>query len=180
VRNRLAFNLQYDLPFGGGRRWANSGVAARVLGGWQLAGIVLLQGGMPSNAFYFFTDFANTGTPNRPNMVAGQKIPLSRGERTPTRFFNTGAFSDPAPFTFGNGGRNTLPGPGVAIFDLAAHRTFTLPERGTLEFRAEFFNAFNHPNLGIPGNNKDFGPFFGRIFVSGEPRRIQFALKLGF
>lgn len=169
VRNRLTFNLLYDLTFKG-----------RLLGGWQIAGIALLQGGMPSNAFYFFTDFANTGTPNRPNMVAGQEISLSRDQRNPTRFFNTAAFSDPAPFTFGNGGRNTLPGPGVTSFDLALHRTFALPERGTLEFRAEFFNAFNHPNLGIPGNNKDFGPFFGRIFVAGEPRRIQFALKLGF
>ncbi len=163
VRNRLAFNVQYDLPFH-----------------WQFTGIALLQSGMPSNAFYFFTDFANTGTPNRPNMAPGQEIPLSRDQRNPTRFFNTGAFTDPAPYTFGNGGRNTLPGPGVASFDLALHRTFSLPERGTVEFRAEFFNAFNHPNLGIPGNNKDFGPFFGKIFVAGEPRRIQFALKLGF
>jgi hypothetical protein len=180
VRNRLTFNAQYDLPFGAGRRWAASGVAAHVLGGWQLAGITLLQGGMPSNPVYFFTDFANTGTPNRPNVVPGVSVSLSRDQRTPLRFFNPAAFSDPAPYTFGNAGRDILPGPGVAIVDLAVHRTFAVRERGTLEFRAESFNAFNHPNLGIPVPNKDFGPFFGRILAVGDPRRIQFALKLGF
>lgn len=180
VRNRLTFNAQYNLPFGTGRRWASSGAAASVFGGWQLAGITLLQGGMPSNPVYFFSDFANTGTPNRPNVVPGVSVSLPRDQRTVERFFNRGAFSDPAPFTFGNAGRDVLPGPGVAIVDLAVHRTFAVSERGTLEFRAESFNAFNHPNWGIPIPNPDFGPFFGRVHVAGDPRRIQFALKLGF
>jgi hypothetical protein len=53
-------------------------------------------------------------------------------------------------------------------------------EGHAIRFRAESFNAFNHPNWGIPGPYPDFGPFFGKIFSSGEPRRMQFALRYDF
>ncbi len=180
VRARFTFHFVYDLPLGPGRRWANAGWAAKALGGWQLSGIVLEQGGTPLNPVFFFTDLANSDTPNRPNVVAGQKISLPRDQRTPERFFNTDAFSTPAPFTFGNAGRDIIPGPGNNLFDLAVHRRFGLGESGNLEFRAEFFNSFNHPNFGIPGPYPDFGPFFGKIFTVGDPRRIQMALKWSF
>ena len=49
-----------------------------------------------------------------------------------------------------------------------------------MQFRAESFNALNHPNWGVPGQYPDFGPFFGKIFTTGDPRRFQFALKLTF
>ncbi|MGH9672997.1 MAG: hypothetical protein ACRD44_07430, partial [Bryobacteraceae bacterium] len=90
------------------------------------------------------------------------------------------AFSTPAPFTFGNAGRNILPGPGNNVFDLALHRRFPLREPLALQLRAEAFNAFNHPNFGVPGPYPDFGPFFGRIFSVGEPRRFQFGARLEF
>jgi hypothetical protein len=86
----------------------------------------------------------------------------------------------PAPYTFGDAGRDTIPGPGNNIFDFALDRKFKFFERGTLDFRAEAFNAFNHPNFGIPGNNPDFGPFFGKIMTTGAPRRLQFALRYDF
>ena len=53
-------------------------------------------------------------------------------------------------------------------------------EGHTIEFRAESFNVFNHPNWGIPLNNPDFGSFFGRIHVTGEPRRMQFVVRYDF
>lgn len=151
-----------------------------VLRNWQLSGIVTLQDGTPLNAFYSFLDLANTGTPNRPNIVPGQSITLPRSQRTDTRFFNTAAFSDPAPYTFGDAGRNIIPGPGNNIFDVAVHRRFPIAERGAVEFRAESFNVFNHPNWGIPGPYPDFGPFFGKILSVGAPRRIQFAVRYDF
>jgi len=141
---------------------------------------VTLQDGLPENPFYFLIDYANSGTPNRPNVVPGQSVALPRDQQTAERFFNTAAFSAPAPYTFGDAGRNTLPGPGNNIFNLALERSFHLRERGAIRFRAETFNVFNHPNWGIAGPNPDFGPFFGRIFSSGDPRRMQFALRYDF
>jgi Carboxypeptidase regulatory-like domain/TonB dependent receptor-like, beta-barrel len=158
--------------------------AARVLGpvgrNWQVSGIVTLQDGTPLNIFYYFTDFANTGLPNRPNLAPGASLYLPRSQRTDAHFFNTAAFSAPAPYTFGNAGRDILIGPGNNIFDMAVARRFPIRERGAVELRAEAFNFFNHPNWGIPGPYPDFGPFFGKIFAVGDPRRLQFAIRYDF
>jgi hypothetical protein len=100
--------------------------------------------------------------------------------RNSVEFFNTAAFSAPAPFTYGDAGRDTIPGPGNNIFDFALSRKFRVHEGHSIQFRAEAFNTFNHPNWGIPGPYPDFGPFFGKIFSSGPPRRMQFALRYDF
>ena len=147
---------------------------------WELSGLATLQDGTPLNPVYFAFDPANTGTPNRPDVVPGQSIKLPRSERTAERFFNTEAFRAPAPFTFGNAGRNILPGPGNALFDVALSRRFALSESAAFAVRGEVFNLFNHPNFGIPGPYPDFGPFFGRIFSTGDPRRLQFGVRLEF
>ena len=139
-----------------------------------------MQDGTPENPVYFGTDIANSGTPNRPDVVLGQSINLPLSQRTAERWFNTNAFQDPRPFTFGNAGRNILPGPGTEVLDLALARQFRITEHAGLQLRLESFNLLNHPNWGIPGQYPDFGPFFGKIFASGEPRRFQFALKLEF
>jgi hypothetical protein len=154
--------------------------AGPLLRNWTFSGAVTLQDGTPVNPFYFALDFANSGTHNRPDIVPGQSVTLPRSQRTADHFFNTDAFMAPAPFTFGNAGRNTIPGPGNNIFDFALQRQFLVREGHTIRFRAETFNAFNHPNWGIPGPYPDFGPFFGKIFTSGEPRRMQFALRYDF
>jgi hypothetical protein len=167
---RIAAGYVYRLP--------NAHFAA--FRNWTLSGTVTLQDGTPINPFYFALDFANSGTPNRPNIVPGQFIALPRSLRSSTEFFNTGAFSAPAPYTYGDAGRDTIPGPGNNIFDVALARRFPIREHGAIQFRAESFNVMNHPNWGIPGPNPDFGPFFGRIFSSGDPRRMQFVLRYDF
>ena len=142
--------------------------------------VVTLQNGTPLNPAYFAFDGANTGTPNRPDIVPGQSIGLPRSQRTGDQFFNTNAFSTPAPYHFGNAGRNILPGPGNNVFDFALRRRFQVREGHFIELRMEGFNVFNHPNWGIPGSYPDFGPFFGKIFASGDPRRMQTALRYEF
>jgi outer membrane receptor protein involved in Fe transport len=151
-----------------------------LLADWSLSGILTLQDGTPVNPVYFATDFANSGTMNRPNVVPGQSVTLPRSQRSADVFFNTAAFSDPKPFTFGDAGRDTIPGPGNNLLDLALLRRVHIREAGTIEFRAEIFNFFNHPNYGIPGPYPDFGPFFGKIFSTGDPRRIQLGLRFDF
>jgi hypothetical protein len=172
VRRRFSAAVTYDLP--------SSRLLGPVLRGWRLSGIITLQDGTPLNPVYYGTDIANSGTPNRPNIVSGQSIQLPASQRTIERYFNTDAFTTPAPYTFGNAGRNTIPGPGNEVVDLSVARRFALTERLGMEFRADAFNSLNHPNVGIPGPYPDFGPFFGRIFSTGEPRRMQFGLRLSF
>lgn len=172
VRRRLSVGFLYHLPKPGRLR--------PLLANWRTSGILTMQDGTPLNPRYFAADFANTGTPNRPDLVPGQKISLPRSERTLERWFNTNAFQAPKPFTFGNAGRNTIPGPGNILFDFTLQRRFPIGESRALEFRAEAFNLFNHPNYGIPLPFADFGPFFGRIVSTGNPRRIQLGLRFDF
>ncbi len=172
VGRRITGGYVYQLP--------NARAARPLLRDWSLSGTVTLQDGTPENPFYFAIDFANSGTPNRPNVVPGQSVTLPRDQRDSTHFINTNAFTQAPAYTFGNAGRNTIPGPGANIFDFALHRKFRIREGHTVQFRAESFNTFNHPNWGIIGNNPDFGPYFGRVFTAGPPRRIQFALRYDF
>lgn len=172
VPRRLSGSFVWSMP--------QSKFLRPVLSHWQLSGLVTLQDGTPLNPFYAATDIANSGTPNRPNVVPGQSISLPASERTPDHWFNTAAFSTPAPFTFGNAGRNIIPGPGNEVIDLALARRFPIHENAGFEFRAESFNILNHPNFGIPGPYPDLGPFFGKIFSTGSPRRFQFGARFDF
>ncbi len=172
VGRRLSASSVYNLPA--------PHLLHPMLANWTVSGILTLQDGSPWNPVYFGADFANSGTPNRPNVVPGQNANLPSGQRSADDWFNRDAFSDPAPLTFGNAGRNTLPSPGNAVFDLALARSFVVRERLSAQFRAESFNVLNHPNWGVPGQYPDFGPFFGKIFTTGDPRRFQFSLKLTF
>lgn len=172
VRRRLSAGYVYTVP--------TATVLRPLLRNWQVSGNLTFQDGTPLNPVYYATDFANSGTPNRPNVVPGQSVNLPASQRSADRFFNVNAFSDPAPFTFGDAGRDILPGPGNAVVDLALHRRFAIREKKTVEFRVETFNLLNHPNFGIPGPYPDFGPFFGKAFSAGDPRRMQFALRFDF
>lgn len=172
VRRRISGGYVYAIP--------TAPVLRPVFKNWQFSGTLTFQDGTPLNPVYYATDFANSGTPNRPNVVFGQDVNLPASQRNADRFFNTNAFSDPAPYTFGNAGRDVLPGPGNAVVNVALERRFVVTEGKSIAFRAETFNLLNHPNIGIPGPYPDFGPFFGKAFSAGDPRRMQFALRFDF
>jgi hypothetical protein len=189
AQNENNLHLERGLSFFNVPRRLSAGFVYRLSGvrilqsafrNWQVSGLVTLQDGTPLNPFYIATDIANSGTPNRPNVVFGQSVSLPASQRTPDRWFNTNAFSTPVPFTFGNAGRDIIPGPGNEVIDIALGRRFAIAERGSLEFRAEAFNVLNHPNFGIPGPYPDLGPFFGKIFATGDPRRFQFGTRFDF
>jgi len=172
VGRRLAANAIYNLPA--------TPFLKPVFSNWQIGTVLTFQDGTPLNPLYYFTDFANSGTLNRPNVVPGQSVALPPSQRSVAEYFNINAFSDPAPYTFGDAGRDIIPGPGNAVVDLSIQRRFRLAEQMAVKFRAEFFNSFNHPNLGIPLPYADFTGLFGRIESVGDPRRIQFALRFEF
>lgn len=172
VGRRISAGFVYNLP---GASWHRS-----LLGGWQLSGILTVQDGTPLDPMYVASDPANAGTFTRPNVVLGQSISLPASQRTPEHWFNTNAFSAPAPYTFGDAGRDIVPGPGIEVMELALHKRFSINERWGVEVRAEAFNSMNHPNLGYPDPFPDNGPYFGRLLLAGQPRRIQFATRIDF
>lgn len=168
-RHRLVLALHYATPF---RNW--------FLRNWKTFGIVTFAGGRPLTP-QLAEDHSNTGNTggifgsDRPDVVGN---PLA-GRRAPERFVDPGAFALPAPFSFGNAGRNTLVGPGAASLDLALVRSVRLAEGLTAELRAEAFNLANRPNFDLP--QRTFGlPTFGRILSAGQARQVQLGLRLSF
>jgi hypothetical protein len=186
IRHRLVFSYLYELPIGHGKAWLGNatGPLDNVVGGWQVGGITSFSKG---NWFTILSDnnFSNSDGQTRPDLVGDvQATPC-----VPRTFFNTCAFADPTGFgTFGNVGRNTVQGPGYQIWDFSVFKNFRLSERVRLEFRSEFFNVFNHPNLQFaksgPQNSISTTTFgtseFGFLTAARDPRQIQFALKLSF
>jgi hypothetical protein len=123
------------------------------------------------------SDQANIGAgpAQRPNMSRDP----NNGPKTPGEWFNTSRFSLPALFTFGNAPRNAVIGPGLTEFDLSLQKDFGLTESAKLQFRAEAYNLFNHPNFNIP-NRTAFTANFGKISSAQDARQLQFALRLVF
>jgi hypothetical protein len=184
VRHRLNVSYSYDLPFGRGRPFASGGgFMTTLLTGWQTYGIVTAQTGRPFTVA-LIQEFDNSGTGrsslgfganDRPNVVGNPNA----GPRTPEQWFNTSAFTFPAPGTFGNAGRNILVGPGYRNVNASLVKNTALGEKMSLQLRAEFFNLFNHPNLNLPDNFLG-SPTFGRVTSARDPRHIQFGAKLLF
>jgi hypothetical protein len=148
------------------------------LGGWALSGITTLSTGIPTTATLNF-DNANTGSSNWPDRLRNPRI----DNPNVNRYFDTSAYAFPTPFTIGNGGRNTLLGPGIVSTDLSIQRNFALRfinEVSRLEFRGEAYNLFNTPQLGQP--NAVLGnPAFGTIGGTARAnRQLQLGLRLLF
>lgn len=179
VPHRFTVAETYELPWGVGRRWLNRGIAAQVLGGWEVNGVFTWQSGFPLTPGSTFTNCPCGGIGNRPNLVGNPK--LSGSEQTRDRWFNAAAFENPPLYSIGNAGRSLFLGPRLFNINMAlAKRFFFLGEGRNLEYRAEFYNLTNTPYFGDP--NTTIGTAtVGRITsVSGDMRQIQMALKFYF
>jgi hypothetical protein len=176
--HRAVFSYSYDLPFGKGRPYLQSGAAAMALGGWSLQGVTSLLSGNPFTVQMAASNL-NTGTAQRPDRICDGNLPSS--ERTVDRWFDPSCFQAPAAFTFGNAGRNILIGPGAVNFDFGVLKNIPIREVTRLEFRAEAFNLMNTPQF-YPPNGAIGNPNAGFIngVRGGSNRQIQFALKLIF
>jgi Carboxypeptidase regulatory-like domain/TonB dependent receptor len=179
----------YELPFGQGKRFAQSGPMRAILGGFQLSGIMLLQTGRPLNIQTPSAGVNAPGTRLAPADLVGEGEPTTFGNVGPgQKFFDVTRYRSPAPGTWGNVGRNTLTGPGVVTLDLGLFRKFTIKEGITLEFRAEAINATNTPHFANPGvviGNADFGEVrSSEDFISSatdtDNRKVQFGMRLFF
>jgi hypothetical protein len=191
VSQRLVISYVLDLPFGHGRAYAANltGAADKIVSGWGIDGITTFQRGFPlkiTNAGSTSLEAANLGVANvRPNVVAGCSKGAGGGHIL--NWFNTTCFAAPPEWGFGSEARvdPTLRAPGINNFDFAVFKRTSITERMGVEFRAEFFNLFNHPYFSPPATS--FGsPGFGVITttvgagVASPERLIQFALKVVF
>ncbi len=178
--HRLVVNWVWELPFGVGKDHLNSGAAAHILGGWQFNGILSATSGNPIGISG--PDRSGTRSPNSRADCIGNPD----GPGTVEQFFNTSAFAPAQPFTFGNCGVSSLSGWAHNNIDLSLFKNFNMDfinEVARLQFRAEFFNAFNTPQFNDPNSSVTSGQF-GRttnVFdAEKEGRVIQFGLKFIF
>jgi hypothetical protein len=181
------FNMNYilDLPVGKDKllsaRWA--GKFAQLFEGWRVSGITSIMGGFPFSP-EIFGDPNNDGVwGDRPNRIGPGTLP--RSQRTINKWFETSDFqipdlSGPNPQWFGNSGRNVLMSPGSTQWDISLMKRTPVTKSGSLlEFRVQFFNAFNHTNFQQPGNFVN-SPTFGVISGANNAREIEIALKYSF
>jgi len=176
--NRFVANLNYELPFGRGRRLLSSGIGSALAGGWSFSSILSIETGYYVTAI-IPNDLWNVGstTSLRPNVSNDPNLPVD--QRTPQHWFNTSVFSQPAQYQYGNAGRGLVEGPGFINLDLSLHRDFRIHERARLQFRADAFNATNHTNFNLPGLSYGTASF-GVVGSAFTPRDIQLGLKFAF
>ena len=172
VRHRFAGSFVWDLP------WLRQNMA---LGGWQLAGIVIVQTGQPFTVISSVDVNLDGNLTDRLNSSSGWSE-VNEGSlryQFPTTIAGQRALIATAGVD-GAIGRNTFRAPGIANVDLAANKFFHFTETQSLEFRAEFFNLFNRTHFGIPANVL-FAPGVGRSVNTTVPARtVQFALRYRF
>jgi len=181
ITHRTSQSFIYDLPFGKGRHFDISNTFGNaIFGGWQLNGILTLQSGLPFTPV-LATSVSNAGG-SRPDRLTSGTL----ADPVLTRWFDTSfnasgaAWATPKQYTYGNGGRNILRGPHRTNIDCSLFKVVPIAERYKLQFRAEFFNALNHPQFDLP--NATIGSAAAGIISStvGSPRDIQMSLRFMF
>jgi hypothetical protein len=172
-RHMLTASGTWQVPYRG-----TGSLARALLADWRVNGVFFAQSGSPFTV-NLGVDRANVGAgpAQRPDQIGDANLPA--GERRTDRWFDTGAFLLPAPFTFGSARRNSVVGPGYASLDLAIAKTWPLASQRSIEFRWEIFNALNRTNLDLPNRIFDT-PNFGRIFSAKPPREMQVGVKVSF
>ena len=196
ARHAVLANVSYPVPFRVGSK-----ALGAVVNGWTLDGIVTLQSGMPFTARLSASvsrDGANVNS-DRPSLKAGASPNPTSGISagcsgfaagtpvgTATHWYDPCAFSLPLAGTYGNLGRNTIIGPGLADVDLSLEKSFKLNERANATFRAEMFNIMNHANFGLPNtsamsaNGVANGSAGLITYTLTSSRQLQFALRITF
>jgi len=195
-RTHVAFvNFMYDIPL---LRNSSNHFAKTLIGGWSLSAIVSMESGLPYNVTESANNVASIfpggggDVSNRPDLTGAISYPKSKvlsptGKVTGIQWVNTGAFTAPAPGTWGNLPFNALRGPGRDNWNLSLFKSFLLSEsRGSsFEFRVDAFNAWNHTQFGGSGQNGGFhtgydGGQGGQITSAFDPRTLQLGAKLTF
>lgn len=187
ITSQASISVHYELPFGSGKHWGNSGSGFenKLMGDWQVNGIATVLSGFPftpqigSNR----SGDGDARNPDRPSVK-----PAFHGAvllQNPHQWFDPAAFVLPTPGTYGNLGRGTFTGPGLAELDVSISKEIGVTERARLQFKAEFFNILNRVNFSTPNpivfSGAAINPSAGLITATASTsRQIQLGLKLIF
>jgi Carboxypeptidase regulatory-like domain len=190
LNQQFTASIIYDLPFGQGKAFGSnwSGTVNAILGGWQATVIEKVTTGFPvfvvnsvNESGVNFED--NFATDNRPNQVCNP----TGASQTIQHWFNPACFVQAPPGELGTASRTPLSGPNFVNTDFSLIKRFKLTESVGADFRAEFFNLFNHAQFGLPNADlaaaagNPLSSNFGTVtYTVNNPRLIQFALKLTF
>jgi hypothetical protein len=176
-RNRLVVAPIYELPFGKDRTWLNqSNTLDEILGGWDVAGAFDIHSGYP------VTISAGVSSLQTGALAGGlfaNKVGNQPDPHTAAEWFNLANYADPAPYTYGNSGRDSMVVPGFWNLDANLKKTFRITEKVQLQFRADAFNAFNHKNLYEPTKYLD-ATNSAKITASTLSRVIQIGSQINF
>jgi hypothetical protein len=195
-RHRFLVTYLYDLPFGVGQRWLNTGgISNGLAGGWQLGGVTILQSGPFLTPYEQTVDPANTNILTtvgqaRPDQLAG--APLYAADRTTAQWLNPNAF----PYLnlqnsvgdgigrFGNAPVGGIVGPGTANFSVSLMKSIPLREQTRIQFGVEAANVFNHRNYEPPNMQVDssgFGSITALQTAEGAgPRSLELSARISF
>ncbi len=182
VPHSVVMSFIAELPFGKGKKIGGNWkpVANGVLGGWQVSSVITMKAGLPLGIDAQTNNTNSLGGGQRPN-ITGDPSARPQNADPVKEWFNVAAFTQPAAFTFGNAPRflSNPRGPGLNNWDIGISKMFQPIEHLRIQFRSEFFNAFNHANFYLPDTT--FGdPSFGSLNQTLPARDIQFAIKLLF
>ena len=191
ARHRMVMSFVYDLPIGRGKALGKNWKSTlnTLFGGWELSGVGTFQSGRPIFVQLSpSTPNSNTGsTRDRPDighfvdgkLIVTKATPVLKDSTDKTLYLDPAAFSMPSLGSFGNAPRNYFNGPGTNNWDLMLGKNFRR-EGLNVQFRAEFFNAFNHPSLNQPNRYFDRSSFGTITSTLLQNRQIQFGLKLAY
>lgn len=174
----------YELPFGPGKKWAQTGTTAAIFGGWQLNGLFAAYSGRPFQLTASGASLNMPGNLQTPDQMK-ENVEIFGKVGGDGTYFDTTAFQRVTQVRFGNVGRNTMRGPGVANLDMSLFRTFKLSPQMNLQFRAEAFNFTNTPHFSNPNGNVNSSNF-GKVLstqtaiAAGRSRELRFGARLSF
>jgi hypothetical protein len=170
-------NFVYELPVGTAKKWAHNGLVGKVVGNWQVSGIMTLENGQP----VVITGPNNTQLPNASAYAVRLKNPNLSSGQTIDKWFDTSAFTAAPLYSFGTDSRTepNLRNPGIFNLDVGFSRYQPITERIKLQFRAEMFNSTNKVNFSAPQGSVTAANF-GQITAAGAGRTVQLGLRLSY
>jgi TonB dependent receptor len=190
VRHSFSGAVVYQVP-----QAHTDGLVAALTSNWSLAGVVVARSGFPFNGrIYSLSPDPGGNALSRPDRIPGQPLWIPDASAGGGKSLNPQALVIPSTVRQGTESRNDIPGFALTQLDLSAGRKFDITERWKLEFRADAFNALNHPNFTNPPAYPEFGPDYlvsremlnsglgglNPLFQEGGPRSLQLSLKLAF
>jgi trimeric autotransporter adhesin len=179
-RQQLTGDFNFELPFGMNKKWLNTkSTATSILGDWSLSGSYTIESGTPFTP-RIVGSYADVARGTNGTLRADYNgLPVTLADPTINQWFNTAAFVEPPPGTYGDAGRNSIIGPGAVILNLALAKDFAWGETQNFQVRWQASNALNTPQF-TSIDTVLTSPTFGKVIGVGSMRTMQLVARFRF